>query len=62
MRVTAKRINDAEHWPDLSIVVYGRRVHAPMLERILEIPIDIYDGRKFPWVFPPNPNSIPYPV
>eukprot|EP00884_Botryococcus_braunii_P001435 jgi/Botrbrau1/11292/Bobra.0038s0058.1 len=45
VRVTAKHINEADRWPDLNIVVYGKRIHAPMLERILEIPIDIYDGR-----------------
>jgi hypothetical protein len=48
VKVTAKHINDPERLADLDIVVFGSNLHAPVLERILEIPIDIYDGVSFP--------------
>ncbi len=47
MKVTAKHMNDPDRLADLNIVVFGSDLHAPVLERILEIPIDIYDGMSF---------------
>ena len=31
--------------PPVQISVFGKQLHAPLLENILEIPLDIYDGR-----------------
>lgn len=32
-------------WPTLDIVIKGSNIHAPMLERLIEIPIDLHSGR-----------------
>ncbi|GIM02660.1 hypothetical protein Vretimale_7447, partial [Volvox reticuliferus] len=32
-------------WPDLSLTVRADRLHAPLLERLLELPMDIHEGR-----------------
>lgn len=42
VRIDAKRLGDA--YPDTTVVVAGRKLHAPLIERILELPFDIYDG------------------
>ena len=44
MRVVSKGLH--LRYPDTRISVWGTNLHAPMAERILEIPIDVYDGER----------------
>ncbi len=32
-------------WPDLSVSIRGEALHGPLIERLLELPMDIHDGR-----------------
>ena len=42
MHVESKRLGDP--FPDLAVTISGRSIHAPLVERILELPMDIYAG------------------
>ena len=44
IRVDCKRLGDA--YPDTDISISGRNIHAPLIERILELPMDIYEGER----------------
>lgn len=47
VKVDAKRMGDA--FPDTSITIGGKNLHAPLIERILELPMDIYAGQWALW-------------
>lgn len=32
-------------WPDLDAKVFGKNLHGPLIDRILELPMDIHEGR-----------------
>ena len=42
MKVNSKGLH--LRYPDTHIQLWSRNLHAPMAERILEIPIDVYNG------------------
>lgn len=43
MRVNSKNLHLA--YPDTKISLWGKNLHAPMAERVLELPMDVYDGK-----------------
>lgn len=53
-RIRARVVSKGLHlpYPDTRINVWGRNLHAPMAERVLELPIDVYDGRALQLVWP----------
>lgn len=46
VRVTCKGIGavDKHQGTDLQMAVWAENLHAPLAERLLELPMDIYDG------------------
>ena len=46
MKVNSKGLH--LRYPDTHIQMWARNLHAPMAERILEIPIDVYNGARCP--------------
>ncbi len=44
MRVTCKGIGATDKSTDLQMSVFSDNLHAPLAERLLELPMDIYDG------------------
>ena len=46
VRVTCKGISAVDKYNDteLQMAVWGENLHAPLVERVLELPMDIYDG------------------
>ncbi|KAK9840821.1 hypothetical protein WJX81_007219 [Elliptochloris bilobata] len=47
VRVSCKGIGAADKYngTDLQMAIWGEDLHAPLVERVLELPMDIYDGR-----------------
>lgn len=45
-RVVSKGLN--LRYPDTRINVWGKDLHAPVAERILELPMDVYQGAAKP--------------
>ena len=46
VRVTCKGIGavDKYNGTELQMAIFGENLHAPLAERLLELPMDIYDG------------------
>lgn len=45
MRLAVKELGNPERLADLDLIIWGDNLHAPLIERIVELPIDIYDGK-----------------
>eukprot|EP00873_Tetraselmis_striata_P029672 jgi/Tetstr1/449936/TSEL_036990.t1 len=63
VRLVARHILAEDRWPDMAVSIQGEDLHAPMLERLLPVPIDINEGHvsgelrlrahnKATWQFP----------
>ena len=46
MRVVSKGLH--LRYPDTRIELWGKDLHAPMAERVLELPFDVYEGIRSP--------------
>ena len=45
VRVTVKGLNLARGHPgDLEATIWGEDLHAPLIERVIELPMDMYGG------------------
>ena len=46
VRVTCKGVGavDKYNGTELQMAIFGENLHAPLAERLLELPMDIYDG------------------
>ena len=44
MRLNVKDLGDPERLADLDLMIWGDNLHAPLIERIVELPMDIYGG------------------
>jgi hypothetical protein len=44
VRVTCKGIGATDKSTDLQMSVFADNLHAPLAERLLELPMDVYDG------------------
>ncbi|CAL8466123.1 g5659 [Coccomyxa elongata] len=45
LRLNVKDLGDPERLADLDLMIWGDNLHAPLIERIVELPMDIYGGR-----------------
>ncbi len=45
LRLTSRGMNLPGVWPDLTVTIRGDQLHGPLVERLLELPMDIYEGR-----------------
>lgn len=43
--VSGKDLFKENNTPDLQVEITGKHLHAPMLERLIEVPIDLQEGR-----------------
>ena len=44
VRVNVKEMGIKDRLADLDVTVWGENLHAPLIERLLELPMDIYGG------------------
>lgn len=44
MHVSAQHVNEPGLCPDVSVSIQAASLHAPLVERLLELPMDIYAG------------------
>ena len=44
MQVKAKELGVKDRLADLELIIWGDNLHAPLMERIVELPMDIYGG------------------
>ena len=44
MQVKAKELGVKDRLADLELIIWGDNLHAPLMERIVELPMDIYEG------------------
>ncbi len=44
MRLTAQHVGVPDIWPDMTVTIRANSLHAPLVERILELPMDIQEG------------------
>ena len=44
MQVKAKELGVKDQLADLELIIWGDNLHAPLVERIVELPMDIYGG------------------
>lgn len=51
VRVTCKGIGATDKSTDLQMSIFGDSLHAPLAERLLELPMDIYDGANSCFAF-----------
>lgn len=45
VRVTARDMMRENVWPTCEVAIGGENLHAPLIERLFELPMDIYGGR-----------------
>ena len=46
MQVKAKELGVKDQLADLELIIWGDNLHAPLVERIVELPMDIYGGAR----------------
>jgi hypothetical protein len=51
VRVKVNDMGLEERLPNLELTIWGQNLHAPMIERIVELPMDIYGGE---WIWLPT--------
>ena len=44
VRVNVKEMGIKDRLADLDVTIWGENLHAPLIERLLELPMDIYGG------------------
>ena len=44
MRLNVKELANPDRLADLELIIWGDNLHAPMIERIVELPMDVYGG------------------
>ena len=44
VRVNVKEMGIQDRLADLELIIWGDNLHAPLMERIVELPMDIYGG------------------
>ena len=44
VRVSVKEMGIKDRLADLDVTIWGENLHAPLIERLLELPMDIYGG------------------
>lgn len=44
MRLNVKDMGIEDRLADLELIIWGENLHAPLVERVLELPMDIYAG------------------
>ena len=44
VQVKAKELGVKDRLADLELIIWGDNLHAPLVERIVELPMDIYGG------------------
>ena len=44
VRVNVKEMGIMNRLADLDVTIWGENLHAPLIERLLELPMDIYGG------------------
>ena len=44
VRVNVKEMGIKDRLADLEAIIWGDNLHAPLIERLLELPMDIYTG------------------
>ena len=44
MRVNVKEMGIKDRLADLELIIWGENLHAPLAERVVELPMDIYGG------------------
>jgi hypothetical protein len=44
VRLNVKELANPDRLADLELIIWGDNLHAPMIERIVELPMDVYGG------------------
>lgn len=44
VRVNVKEMGVRDRLADLELIIWGENLHAPLIERVVELPMDIYGG------------------
>lgn len=44
VRVNVKEMGVRNRLADLELIIWGENLHAPLIERVVELPMDIYGG------------------
>ena len=44
MRVNVKEMGIKDRLADLELIIWGDNLHAPLAERVVELPMDVYGG------------------
>lgn len=49
VRVNVKDMGVPDRLADLELIIWGHNLHAPLIERVVELPMDIYGGTAPHW-------------
>jgi len=44
VRVNVKEMGIKDRLADLELIIWGENLHAPLAERVVELPMDVYGG------------------
>ncbi len=44
MRVNVREMGVRDRLANLELIIWGENLHAPLIERVVELPMDIYGG------------------